>query len=333
MIKKITALLLVLLCCISFSACGKNDEIPEGMQSATLQGEPFILYVPENWALNTNSGLSSAYVSAGEKILVNARYYTPANPEMTLNDYMDFCAEQYAKTQSGFTIVERTPSILSGENAVKMVYTMTLNGREYTCFQTTARWHGDMVSIHGYCPTEFLESINADFDRIHETFVLCDKGELGGAEIIDKNTPAGMKIASADQIEYRLYVPKTWVCNPEEGNSYAFYPESERSNVTVNCYSPEQSMSVSDYFAQCEVEYKKVLPSYERLSETERTVADREAKSYIYRTVVEGVELKLMQTVFTYSGKFYSITYTATAENFDLHMADVESILNAFIFR
>ena len=333
MIKKITALLLLLLCCLPLAACGKDDPTPEGMQSATLPGEPFLLYVPESWALNTSSGISGAYVSSAEKILVNARYYTPADPEMTLNGYVDFCAQQYAKTQSGFTIVERTPAILSGENAVKLLYKMNLNGKEYTCFQTTALWHGDMVSVHGYCPTELYESISPSFDQIQSAFVLCEKTVPSDEEVVDKKTPEGMKIASSDQIEYRLYVPKTWICTPEDGASDAYYPESGKSNVTVHSFTPSQSMSRDDYFARCEAEYKRTLPEYERLSESMRTVAGIEAKSYTYRTVVDGMEIKLMQTILVYNEKFYSITYTALSENFELHMADVESILNAFTFR
>ena len=43
------------------ASCGKDeDEIPEGMKLASEDGEPFRLYVPEAFTLNTKSGVSAA---------------------------------------------------------------------------------------------------------------------------------------------------------------------------------------------------------------------------------------------------------------------------------
>jgi hypothetical protein len=40
-----------------------------------------------------------------------------------------------------------------------------------------------------------------------------------------------------------------------------------------------------------------------------------------------------MQTLCAYNQNIYSVTYTALDENFELHKADAEAILNAFTFR
>ena len=335
--KKITAFFFALLLCalcLMSTACSKNDDgIPEGMKSVTISGEPFILYVPEAWTDNTTSGISSAYYASTEKILVSARYFTPANTELTIDAYMDLCAARYAESLESYSQTDRAPALLGTENAVKLSYSMVKDGVAYICFQITALYRGDMISLYGYCPAELYETVSADFDLIAKEFVLCEKSDPNGAELTDKNTPDGMKIASADHLEYRLYVPKTWVCDPESGRSEAYYPESQKSNISLTSYSPSESISVQDYFAQCEEEYKETLPSYARISETETRVADRLAYSYTYTTVVEGVDFTLMQTVFTYNEIIYSLTYTAMSDTFDAHIGDVEAILSAFRFR
>lgn len=334
MTKKIIALTLALLILLFAVSCSSSDgDTPEDMQSATLAGEPFRLYVPSHWVTNTVSGISGAYYSPNEKIMVSARYYTPADAEMTVNDYMDYCIAGYTTSLTDFSVIERADTVLSGTEAIRLRYRQTNDGKEYTCFQITAKYNGDMVSLHGYCTVALYDTLASDFETIIANFVLCEKTDPNGAEVTDKKTPDGMKIASADQIEYRLYVPKNWICNAESGASEAYYPESEKSNITVTSYTPDQSISVQSYFAQCETEYRAVLPEYERLSEVERTVAERTAYSYTYRTVVDGVEFRIMQTLFAYNDMIYSITYTAREAVFESHMTDVEAILQAFRFR
>ena len=336
-LKKITALAMALtlcLVCLLATACSnKNKDVPEGMKSVTVSGEPFILYVPESWTDNTSSGISSAYYSSTQKILVSARYFAPEDETLTPKDYLDDCEAHYADTLQSYAKTERGAALLGEENAQKLSYTMIRDGVVYECFHIVASYRGDIISLYGYCPEELFEERSADYDQIISEFVFCEKSDPNGEEITDKKTPDGMKIASADQLEYRLYVPKNWICDPASGRSEAYYPESQKSNISVSSYSPEESISVQEYFEKCEKDYKLSLPEYERLSEKERTVAERKAYSYTYRCVVEGVEFRIMQTVFTYNEIIYSITYTALDDTFDTHIEDVEAMLSAFRFR
>lgn len=334
MIKKLLALTAAFLLCLGLVSCADNNPlVPEDMQSATLTGEPFYLFVPQNWTPNLSSGVSSAYISSNEKIMVSARYFTPSDATLTPDAYLTQCAETYAKTLNGFEKVEQAPTVLSKEDAVKLTYKMTADEKSLTCFQIAALYKGDMVTLCGYCVTDLYDTYKEDFDRIVKEFLLCDKPTVQNEAVTDKKTPEGMKIASAEHLEYVFYVPTLWVCTPEDGASEAYYPESAKSNVTVTSYNPEVSISVQDYFAQCEEEYKEKLSGYERLSEQTRTVAERTAYSYTYRTEADGASFRIMQTVFAYNGMLYSITYTALDDHFDLHVGDVEVILNTFRFR
>lgn len=335
MMKKFFALLLALLLPLFATACGQKDpDAPKDMKSATVSGEPFRLYVPTNWSENTISGISSAYLSAEEKIMVTARYVTPEDANETLNAYLDLCCDRYATSMKGFTVVSRDASLLGGANAVRINYKITLGEREITCFQISTVHGGDFVSLNGYCPTDRYESFSADFEKIISSFVLCEKVLDGGTEVVDKNTPEGMEIASADHIEYRFYVPKIWVCNAESGMSEAYYPESGKPNVTVTSYAPEVSMSVEEYFHHCEEVYKTTVPNYQRTADpVQRTVAGKTAHSFTYTAQVEGTSITIRQTLLAYNQTIYSITYTALSDRFEAHLADVDRMLDVFTFR
>ena len=163
--------------------------------------------------------------------------------------------------------------------------------------------------------------------------MLCEKSEEPNDCFTDKKTPDGMKIASPDNMQYRLYVPTSWHCNSQSERSQAYYPESGKPNVTVTSYSPQNVMTAEEYFEECQKEYEKMLEGYSLISVEDKTVADRTAKSYVYSATASGREMRIMQTVLVYNDMVYSITYTAFAESFEAHLDDVYSMLDAFTFR
>lgn len=332
MTRKMAAILLALMMCLSFVGCS-NDGTPEGMYSATVEGEPFILYIPDEWTANTESGISGGYYSATNKIAVNARYHTPEDPNMTLDEYVTERVNGYSVSLELFDLLENGAAVLGGADAKKLVYTAKYDSTEFTFRQIFVKYQGDFVILTFYAPTEYYEENTEFFNSISDAFVLCDKAEVTNDCVTDKKTPEGMKIASADKLEYRLYVPQTWRCNSESGISEAYYPESGKPNVTVVSYSPDSAMTAEEYFAMCEEQYKKSIEGYELILTEDRTVDGKSAKAYTYGASVGGVNVRIMQTVVVYNDMVYSITYTALADSFDAHMQDVNSIINAFRFR
>lgn len=327
----VTVAILMLL--FSLVSCSSNKDVPDGMVLASLPNEPFKLFVPDDMTLNTSSGISSAFSYAPEKCIISARYYTPEDPEMTLDGYMDYCADRYSKSLEAFVLVSRDPSVLSGADAVTMVYAAKIASIDYTCTQISAKHNGDMVSLNFYFPTSIKDNFKDSKERITEEFILCDKPEAENDEYVDKKTPEGMKIASNDKLEYRLYVPKTWVCNSQSEKSEAYYPESGRSNINVTSFSPESAITLDEYITSCEADYSKVLKEYESLNKTAMTIDDKEAAVLNFKTTYDGVTILTRQYFANYSGLFYTITYTATEENFELHVKDVEKIIEEFDFR
>ena len=334
MVKKWIALTLA---CLMIGAvlvsCGKNNDVPDGMQSATVEGEPFVLYVPEGWTVNTKSGISSAYSYANDTMIASARYYAPTDAEQTADEHIVACAEAYAKTTKDFYLVSREAALLGGKDARRLEYTMTDGGASYTCVQYTVRNGAYFVSLYFYYLTEKKDAVAEVFESIRASFVLCEKPEVAQSEVVDDKTPEGMKIASDKNAAHRLYVPKTWVCFPESGRTEAYVDESGKPNVTVTLTVPETSMSIDEYLDTCKARSTEALAGYEELEVCDREVAGRRAISLTYRASYDGMSFCIMQTVLSDGNAMYSVTYTALADRFDTHLADVERMLDTFTFR
>ncbi len=330
MIKKVTALMLVLIFCIAATGCADGDGAPDGMYLVSRADEPFKLYVPDSWTSNSSSGISCAFISGSANIAVSARYFTR---DITLDSYTAEYIESCAKGLDSFELLEKTSALIGGVDAKQLVYTVSSGESTFKFSVYIAEYAGEIVLLSMHSPVDMYDEYSSQFSKIVDAFVLCEKAEAVNDCVTDSKTPAGMKIASSDIVEYRLYVPTSWVCDSQSGKSEAYFPESGKPNITVTSYSPDGEMTAEKYFEACERQYEESLDGYELISASDRTVGERAAISYIYTVDADGARVRIMQTVMEYSGLIYSITYTALDESFDTHMEDVGTVLDAFRFR
>jgi hypothetical protein len=257
-----------------------------------------------------------------------------------MNEYVSSIAAQNAEELSNYgyeQIGEIKAVSLGAQDAKRYEYTYNYGGVESnktTVIQYYTFYGEDVVVLSLYIASAYYTDEYVEiFEKIRSCFVFCEK-KIVNDEVVDKNTPEGMKKASDDDVQYACYVPKAWVTDLSDKLTYAYYPESGKPNITVTSFSPSEDISAKEYFLQCEMEYKKNLAKYELLGEpTERVVAERNALSYQYKAVYGDCEYRFMQTIFIYNGLAYSITYTARADAYEAHLADVELILNNFRFR
>ena len=123
--KLICAILCIILCALIFTGCS-DDGVPDGMFSVTVEGEPFILYVPDGWTDNRDSGISSAYY--GLNVIASARYYSPENAEQTLEGFVDAYVAELVAEDAEFSY-ERKPSKLGkSTEAIRLEYDFEREG-------------------------------------------------------------------------------------------------------------------------------------------------------------------------------------------------------------
>ena len=345
MTKRFFALILCALMILPIlMACNKKEtDVPEGMMSVTIEGEPFVLYVPEEWNDNRDSGISSAYYSINNNIMASARYYScdEETVKAGIGAYIDKIAEKNASLK-GYELVERKDVTFGGPNGQRYEYKCDVvvenNELNITVTQYYTFYKNDAIVLSMYTATEKKSECAESFDKIRNEFEFCEKKIINNEER-DKNTPEGMKNASDGDLQYVCYVPKSWVTDLGNKMTYAYVDESGKPNVTVTALSLDGDITAEQYFSNCEVEYKKNFPDkdgvkgYERLTSKPRKVAGCDAISYEYRMRYDGADYRIMQTVLIYNSLAYSITYTALDDSYDAHIDDVEKILTSFKFR
>ena len=146
--------------------------------------------------------------------------------------------------------------------------------------------------------------------------------------------PEGMKLASTDERPYRFFVPSSWKINNRTDATAAYASDSDRSNVNVGMYMTSLlTETVADHFKRLEDGYKTSFASYELISDEEITMDGISARKYTYTVVSGGQEYRIVQAIVRKGDMFYYVTYTATPENFEKHLYDVEKMIANFDIR
>ncbi len=86
----------------SLAACSGSSEIPDGYQYATCNGEYFRLFLPTQWTVNTESGVSGGYTSVFGEVAVSM-LEVPFTPEDVVETIPETSAETTPETSSETT--------------------------------------------------------------------------------------------------------------------------------------------------------------------------------------------------------------------------------------
>ena len=172
-IKSVLALLLLLLLCVGFAACGKNG-VPDGMKNVAVDSAKFYLYVPEGWVSQSGNGISGATTPGREGANVQVVTYLADRDYETPEKYwQEECVPVYGANFSEFTVDEALcgDATLGGVNARNYVYTAVLGGETYRFRQVIALYH-NMVYILTFTASPAVYDIyTADVDAICTNFV------------------------------------------------------------------------------------------------------------------------------------------------------------------
>ena len=149
--------------------------------------------------------------------------------------------------------------------------------------------------------------------------------------------PKGMQLCSSEKLEYCFFVPAGWIVNDQSGTTSAYREIDENNNpvasVTMTTYSPIERLDLEGYWDLCEESYKSEFKNYALVSEDDATVAELNAKTYVYTADFSGVTYKFNQTVFIERSRFYIITYTAQSDAYETYLSDLAAMKAEVYFR
>lgn len=350
-IRTLCAVLAVCLLAGGLVACAGSSEIPEGYQYATCNGEYFRLFVPTQWTVNTQSGVSSAFYHSEDPVTVTMTEVPFALPEADtsentaeteipkgaeLVDFFEAHEREISKmkgythdktfektTLAGYRAMEIQYFIIQGETEMKIRQVLTKVGGRFFLFTYSAK--KDSFD-------QWMDIVDGILENI--TFESYPYGGDEAPEAGEENTPDSMKLISDDEVAYRFYVPSGWIKETNVGQNLAYASKTDRSNVSVISYAPENdAMTVEEYWALCREEYEKSLENFVLLSEAESAMGGKFALVVEYTYTLGGVDYSVRQVIAKYSAMMYTMTYTALPENYETHLSQAVAMQEALTFR
>ena len=238
-------------------------------------------------------------------------------------------------------------TVLGGLAAKQFRMRATVGGNVYRMLQVVVERQktvGDMSVEVSYYVLSFIaldeiyDSLSDALTLILDNFVFSDvpyrAEEVAQPPKEGEEAPAGMKLASNDDVAYRFFVPADWTVTIDEGITSA-YVASDRSNVSVIPYLPEAvEYSVPMYFTESEQKMQAQFgEDYSYLGHADVTLGGRKAHEYRFSIRMDGVTYQYCQTIGAYKSMIYCVTYTATDAAFEGHLEEFRAIVAAFAFR
>ena len=158
----------------------------------------------------------------------------------------------------------------------------------------------------------------------------CEKEEAGWY-------PAGMKLASSEQADYRLYVPEAWTVDMSTGVTSAYVGGGDYSNISfigINLPGDGGVYNASQYWDKYKGDLEATVSDIkydENTSDGQTMLLDEaEAMKYSYTATVTGTEYHFMHVICVREGNAYMLTYTAAPAYYDLHTDEVQQIIDNF---
>ena len=342
--RLLCTLLALCLLCGGFFACSKESEVPDGYQYATCKGEYFLLFVPTQWTVNTESGVSGGCYSLMEGTAVSMTEVPFDKPSVegeadTTATLEDFFAAHMAEiaTLKNYKAEKEFDVTLGSYKAKDITYSATVGEDIYRYRQVLTKVAGRFYLFTYSSKTDSFDQWLDTVDEILMNVVFTAypfEGSEDTKKLPDVETPAGMKLVTGNDLAYRFFAPESWVVGDAEAASLVYASETDRSNVTVTSYAAPDGYSVADYWEDTEKYYKDALADYTLTADpAESTMGGKKATVYEYTYSLGGVTYKCRQSICVFGYMIVVMTYTALPENYDAHMGEVEQMRENLTFR
>lgn len=342
--NKITALLCIFsVLCLLLTSCGKDAEVPDGMQVLRKSDALGIaMYAPEGWKVCNVGDISAAYVST-----INQTSVTLA--EADRGDAVDF-ADYFEKHKSEFpyeitmTSENKAAALGNADAAAEFSYTFTYSDISFRALQILATF-GDRLYIFTYTSYDrtyegteetYYSRYFSDAQKVMDTLVFSNKSGDGTTSAPAKTDADGYVLASDTSVSgFTLYLPPEWTCNVSSGIVAGSAEDGANVNMTE---ATATGVSMEDYFKNRKEELSVFVEELTVIEENTKVDfpgaawAFRYEYTYVYMGETYHVLQYAVSTRAFLSSRGYVFTYTAPAAVYGTHLDEVRRILDKVTF-
>lgn len=309
---------------------------PEGMRPINEGEEKAILYVPDNWQVDTSTGIPTAYYSTNDMTMITlVTVKADVLAGRTIPDYWASYKETFSSSVKDFTVIKEnetdpdyTTRLISERSTYVFDFSATVTGLKYKFRQAllTHPLTGDLLIITYSSTAEGFDQHIDDLGTVYNNFTfvtekipMTDKTEVVLPE--NTNAPEGYITVSSEFVDYYLYVPSDWTAVINTGMTAAHAPESVSTTVNATAFSTTLS-NLDEYWAGYETDltstYGAVTYADPEHKYTEAIVDGFSGRKYAYSLTISGVSYNYEQYMVLKGGYIYLLTFCCETENADL---------------
>ena len=343
--KRLLILLLLLSMILPLFSCGKDEELPEGMQlAADKETLGFALYVPEEWTVSSYGNVAASYVSQLDTSSVSLVRVYPAAGE-SLDDYMH---RSLAMAKEPVGMVEDGKDITFGnaKSARSYVYTTKIGEFAYRIWQVLAVAEDGATYLFTYTASDAEKSAGVTFyaenhERVKEILSLVKLGtatEYKFEEQIYATDAEGYELVSDEKLAgFSFYIPAAWSATMQSGMVIAraedgatiTVSEATSTGVAVNQYYEDRKSVLASIYS----DFTEIAPLREIPFANAREAC---VASYCYKDKA-GTTYKVYQVIAVagplLAQKGYVLTFTAPADVYDSHADELDKMMEKFSFK
>ncbi len=161
--KKIISLLIVTAALLTVLTSCNSAPAPDGFKLASEDIADYYFYVPTNWKIDTQTGVTSAHYSDTDPTNISVAIYASVADVENSKDYYN---ETRNSITSLFGVINEeleADTTLGGSPAYKIVYTTKINNVNYRIMQIYCL-RGEMVYVVTYTATE--DKYEEHYDKV-----------------------------------------------------------------------------------------------------------------------------------------------------------------------
>lgn len=151
--------------------------------------------------------------------------------------------------------------------------------------------------------------------------------------------PAGMKLASSEDADYKLWIPESWTVDMSTGITSAYVSSADLSNISLvamNLSGDDNYLTPEDYWESYKADLAATFPDIAYDEDTANGISllldGTAAMKYSYTATVTGTAFHFQSVICIKNGTVYLLTYTAQPASYERNLESVQSIIDNFKF-
>ena len=171
--KKLISAAAILIAALSIVSCSNSTDdsnIPEGMIRASGEAASYILYIPDDWQVDLQTGVTTAHVSSDDPSNISAAAWELEHTDDTIDTWWEVNLAELENAFTDYTEIYSGDTELGGIPAKEYIYTAKLGGAEYKYMQVAAVRSGSVYVITYTALPEVFDSHTDEVSEILDAF-------------------------------------------------------------------------------------------------------------------------------------------------------------------